>query len=122
MRRQLFGVVLLAALAFAQRGGPQSENLRAAQQAIRDGKNDDAAAAIKKELAANPNSMQAATMLDTIGQTAEAKKVLQRIIDAASDPLQKANAQRAMAMSYAFDGDCRNTAKYEQMVIAYWTT
>jgi tetratricopeptide (TPR) repeat protein len=27
-----------------------------------------------------------------------------------------------MAMSYAFDGDCANTVKYEQMVIAYWQT
>ncbi len=27
-----------------------------------------------------------------------------------------------MAMSYAFDGDCKNTAKYEQMVIDYWKT
>ena len=27
-----------------------------------------------------------------------------------------------MAMSYAFDGDCRNTVKYEQMVIDYWVT
>ena len=27
-----------------------------------------------------------------------------------------------MAMSYAFDGDCKNTGKYEQLVIDYWTT
>jgi tetratricopeptide (TPR) repeat protein len=27
-----------------------------------------------------------------------------------------------MAMSYAFEGDCRNTVKYEEMVIAYWKT
>jgi len=122
MRRQIFGIVFAASLAMGQRGGPQSENLRAAQQAIRDGKNDEAVAAINREVAANPTSMQAATMLDTIGQTAEAKKVLQRVIDAAQEPAQKANAQRAMAMSYAFDGDCRNTIKYEQMVIAYWVT
>jgi tetratricopeptide (TPR) repeat protein len=25
-----------------------------------------------------------------------------------------------MAMSYAFEGDCRNTAKYEQLAIDYW--
>jgi tetratricopeptide (TPR) repeat protein len=121
MHRLIFATMAVALLATAQRG-PQSENLRAAQQAIRDGKTDDAAAAVKKELAANPASMQAATMLDTLGQTAEAKKVIQRNIDAAPDPAQKASAQRAMAMSYAFDGDCRNTVKFEQMVIAYWVT
>ncbi len=27
-----------------------------------------------------------------------------------------------MAMSYAFDGDCANTIRYEEMVIAYWVT
>jgi tetratricopeptide (TPR) repeat protein len=27
-----------------------------------------------------------------------------------------------MAMSYAFDGDCANTVKYEELVIAYWVT
>ena len=100
----------------------QSENLRAAQQAMRDGKDADALAAVHKELAANPASIQAATMLDNLGQTAEAKKVFQKAIDAAADPGAKANAQRAMAMSYAYDGDCKNTIKYEQMVIAYWVT
>ena len=40
----------------------------------------------------------------------------------AATPAAKANAQRAMAMSYAFDGDCKNTGKYEQMVIDYWMT
>src|SRR5215831_11735596 len=88
--------------------GPQSENLRAAQQAMRDGKDADALAAVHKELAANPASSQDATMLDNLGQTAEAKKVSQKAIDGAADPAAKANAQRAMAMSYAYDGDCKN--------------
>ncbi|HJZ98358.1 MAG TPA: tetratricopeptide repeat protein [Candidatus Solibacter sp.] len=104
------------------RGGPQSESLRAATQAVREGKNAEALAAVKKELEANPNSSQAASMLDNLGATGDARKVFQRMIDGASDPRAKANAQRAMAMSYAFDGDCKNTAKYEQMVIDYWKT
>jgi Flp pilus assembly protein TadD len=104
------------------RGGPQSENLRQATQAMREGKAADALAAVKKELEANPNSSQAATMLDNLGATADARKVFQRAIDAAADPRMKANVQRQIAMSYAFDGDCKNTAKYEQMVIDYWKT
>jgi Flp pilus assembly protein TadD len=119
--------LIAAASLFAQppqggRGGPQSENLRQATQAMRDGKNAEALAAVKKELEASPASMQAASMLDNLGATADARKVFQRAIDAASDPRAKANAQRSMAMSYAFDGDCKNTAKYEQMVIDYWKT
>jgi tetratricopeptide (TPR) repeat protein len=62
------------------------------------------------------------TQLDLEGKTAEAKALFQKAIDSAANPAAKANAQRAMAMSYAFDGDCRNTGKYEQMVIEYWMT
>jgi tetratricopeptide (TPR) repeat protein len=60
--------------------------------------------------------------LDTQGRTAEARAVFQRMIDTAATPAAKAAAQRRMAMSYAFDGDCPNTVKYEEMVIAYWKT
>ena len=100
--------------------------MRQAQQAIREGKPDEALAVYRKELAANPNSLQAnnaaGTLLDLMGNGAEARKHFQRVIDAAPDAAAKANAQRQMAMSYGFEGDCRNTVKYEQMVIAYWET
>ena len=55
-------------------------------------------------------------------QRFEARPYFQRAIDAAPTPAAKAQAQRAMAMSYGFDGDCQNTAKYEQMAIDYWVT
>ena len=121
--------VLLSAVLYAQppqggRGGPQPEFMRQAQQALRDGKLDDALAVYRKELAANPNSLQAnnaaGAVLDLMGQGADARKHFQRAIDAAPDPAAKANAQRQLAMSYAFEGDCRNTVKYQQMAIAYW--
>ncbi|MEX2109328.1 MAG: hypothetical protein WD802_01820 [Gemmatimonadaceae bacterium] len=60
--------------------------------------------------------------LDTQGRSAEARAAFQRMIDTAKTPAAKAAAQRRMAMSYAFDGDCQNTVKYEEMVIAYWKT
>lgn len=64
-----------------------------------------------------------AAQLDSDGKTAEARVIIQQQIDASTDdPALKASAQRLMAMSYAFDGDCANTVKYEQMVIAYWVT
>src|SRR3954453_2233956 len=62
------------------------------------------------------------TQLDLEGKTAEAKALFQKAIDSATTPAAKANAQRAMAMSYAFDGDCKSTGQYEQMVIDYWKT
>ena len=69
-----------------------------------------------------PGPMQQAARLDLEGNTAAARGIFQRLIDSAADPAAKAAAQRAMAMSYAFGGDCANTLKYEEMVIAYWQT
>ena len=69
-----------------------------------------------------PSPLRLAARLDTDGRTSEARVVFQRTIDSAATPAAKAAAQRAMAMSYAFDGDCANTVRYEDMVIAYWKT
>jgi hypothetical protein len=108
---------------FAQGGrGEQSANLRQATEALRAGKTADALAAVRRELSANPTSAGAANLLDTLGATREARVVFQRRIDEAPDAAAKAAAQRAMAMSFAFDGDSANTVKYEELVIAYWVT
>lgn len=66
--------------------------------------------------------MRRGAELDRAGATGQAREVFQALIDSAPDPATKAAAQRAMAMSYAFDGDCANTLKYEELVIAYWAT
>ena len=66
--------------------------------------------------------LREATQLDLDGKTTEARVIFQRLIDNAADPAARAAAQRSMAMSYAFDGDCANTVKYEEMVIDYWKT
>lgn len=74
--------------------------------------------------AAGPGAEEtrAANQLDVEGKTAEARAMFQKLIDTAPTPLAKAQAQRGMAMSYAFSGDCTNTVKYEEMVMAYWRT
>lgn len=108
-----------------QKGGgkqSQSPHLRQASELMREGKTVDAVAAVKRELETDPNSGAAANLLDTLGATKDARVVFQRRIEAAADPAAKAAAQRAMAMSYAFDGDAANTVKYEELVIAYWQT
>lgn len=71
---------------------------------------------------AQDSPMRQANRLDTEGKTTEARVIFQRLIDSAATPAARAAAQRAMAMSHAFDGDCANTVKYEKMVIAYWAT
>ena len=130
--RVLFCAALLPVSMFAQppqgggRGGPQPEFMRAAQAAMREGKLEDALAVYQKELGANPNSVAAnnaaGVVLDLMGKGAEARKHFQKAIDAAPDAAAKAGAQRQMAMSYGFEGDCKNTIKYEQMVMAYHVT
>ncbi len=126
---QRLGLAVILALATpaflpaqAGRGQEPSANLREATAFMKADKTADAIAAVKRELATNPNSAAAANLLDTLGATAEARVVFQRRIEAAADPAAKAVAQRAMAMSFAFDGDAKNTVKYEEMVIAYWVT
>jgi tetratricopeptide (TPR) repeat protein len=108
------------------RGGNLPEGLRNAQQLLRDGKTDEALAVVHAQLSAAPDSPQVAnaagTLLDLMGRGAEARKAFQKAVDLAATPRAKADAQRAMAMSYAFDADCKNAARYEQMAFDYWVT
>ncbi|HEU5220394.1 MAG TPA: hypothetical protein VFU23_17160 [Gemmatimonadales bacterium] len=66
--------------------------------------------------------MREANRLDSEGRTTEARMIFQRLIDEAADPAARAQAQRAMGMSFAFDGNCPKVIELEQMVIAYWVT
>ena len=74
-------------------------------------------------VAAPPNGpLQQAARLDSDGHTADARVIFQQVIDTASTPAARAAANRAMAMSYAFDGNCAKTVEYEEKVIDYWKT
>jgi len=122
-------VALSGAALFAQPGGkgaPQSETVRQGQQLVRQGKLEEAVALFRQELEKTPDSPgannAAGTALDLLGRGAEARKYFAKAIESAPTPQAKAAAQRAMAMSYAFDGDCANTAKYEQLVFDYYVT
>lgn len=113
---------LLSAQQGKGKGKDQPANIRQANELMREGKTAEAIAAVKRELAENPTSGPAANLLDTLGATADARVVFQKRVDAAPDAAAKATAQRALAMSYAFDGDSKNTVKQEELVIAYWKT
>src|SRR6202021_1814712 len=56
------------------------------------------------------------------GKSPEARKYFQKDIHLAATPAAKSAAQRAMAMSFAFQGDCKNTAKYEDLASEYFRT
>lgn len=119
-----------AAALFAQPpgrgGGPQSETVRQGQALLRQGKIEEALAMFRQELDKTPDSPAAnnaaGTALDLLGRGSEAKRYFAKAIEIAPSPQAKAQAQRAMAMSYAFDNDCANTVKYEQMVFDYYAS
>jgi tetratricopeptide (TPR) repeat protein len=120
-------IIASSVSAFAQ--GPaaqqdQPEFIKQGQQLMRDGKFDDALALYRKTLESSPNSLQAniaaGSVLDLMGKNEEARKYFQHAIDTADTPEHKAQAQRAMAISYAFEGDCSKTLEYEAKVIEYF--
>ena len=60
--------------------------------------------------------------LDLEGKGAEAREAFQKTYDGATTPAAKSQALRNIAMSWAFEGNCKKTAEYEDRVIEYWKT
>jgi tetratricopeptide (TPR) repeat protein len=102
----------------------QPEFIKQGQQLMREGKLDDALALYLKTLQTSPTSVPAniaaGSVLDLKGQGEEAHKYFQKAIDVADTPEHKAMAQRAMAMSYAFEQNCKKTVEYERQVFDYY--
>jgi len=130
MRTSALGLLLVAfasaGLAQPQQQPPQPEFVKHAQELVRSGKLDDALAVYQAELKTSPNSVAAnngaGVILDLLGRTKEAKTYFHRAIEAADTPAAKANAERSLAMSYAFDNDCPNAAKYDEMAAEHYAS
>ena len=93
---------------------------------MRQGRLDDALALYRTTLKSSPNSVPAniaaGIVLDLQLQGDPARQYFAKAIDAAYTPELKAVAQRMMAMSYAFESDCKKTAEFEQQVFDYYGT
>ena len=104
----------------------QPEFIKQGQQLLKDGKPDAALALYRQTLQASPNSLPAnlaaGNVLDLMGKGEEARKYFTKAIDGAATPEDKASAKRAMAMSYAFEGNCQKTIEYEQQVFDFHGT
>jgi tetratricopeptide (TPR) repeat protein len=102
----------------------QPEFMRKGQQLMREGKLEEALALFRETLQSSPDSFPATNaagvVLDLMGQGTEARKYFSKAIEIASTPQSKAGAQRAMAMSYAFEGNCKKTLESEQQVFDYY--
>ena len=102
----------------------QPEFIKQGQQLMREGKLDAALALYRQTLQTSPDSLEANTaagsVLDLMGQGEEARQYFGKAIQVADTPEHKAMAQRAMAMSYAFEGNCKKTIQHEQAVFNYY--
>jgi tetratricopeptide (TPR) repeat protein len=89
---------------------------RQAQQKSREGKLDEALALYRQAIQIAPESPQVnqayGVALDIAGQYAEARKHLAKAIANAPAPPAKAMALRMMAMSHAFERDCKAAIPY----------
>jgi tetratricopeptide (TPR) repeat protein len=101
----------------------QPEFLKQGQQLMREGKLQDALAVFRQTLQSMPLSVQAnlgaGSVLDLLGQGEEARKYFSKAIEVSDTPERRAASQRAMAMSYAFEGNCGKTVDFEKKVIEY---
>ena len=118
----LLSTAPLLAQAPAQQQPP--EFVKQGQQLMREGKPDEALALYRRTLETSPDSLPAnlaaGTVLDIMGKGEEARKYFTKAIDVADTPEHKAGARRAMAMSYAFEGNCAKSVEYEQQVFDFY--
>lgn len=121
----LLGITCLMAQQ-QQSSQPQPEFIKKGQQLTREGKLEEALALYRKESSNAENVFQAqiaaGVVLDLMGRSSEARQQFAKAIESASTPQAKANAQRRMAMSYAFENDCQGAARFAQQVFNYQTS
>ena len=116
--------------AFAQTPAPppgppqQPEFVKQGQQLVRDGKPEGALALYQQTLKSSPDSIPAiiaaGSVLDLMGKGEEARRYFAKAVDAANTPEGKAGAERAMAMSYAFEANCNKSIEYERQVFDFY--
>ena len=122
----LLSISLSCAPLFAQAPAGQAQQpefVKQGQQLMHEGKLQEALTLFRQTLQTTPLSLQAnlgaGIVLDLMGQGEEARKYFSKAIDVSDTPERKAAAQRAMAMSYAFEGNCKKTIEYEKKVMQY---
>ena len=129
MSRVVIVVCLLACFAWTQQSpgvpasapapGSPAELVKQGEKRNSEGKQDEALALYSQALEQSPNlyeaHLDAGVALDLKGEYQEARKHFAKAIEAAPADV-KAQALRAMAMSYAFEGNAKEAEKFEQQV------
>ncbi len=110
------GFGLCAALAAWQPTGAQLVNAGRFEEALK---------AFGAELESDPKSVAAnngaGVALDLLGRYAEARPYFSAAIKAAHTPLERALAERAMAIGYGFAADCVNAERLEKRAFEFYT-
>ena len=127
MHRTLFALFLLSAVCFAQPASPPQSTppsspddlVKQGEKLNADGKQDAALALYNQALEKSPDlyeaHLDAGIAHDLKGEYAEARVHLSRALELATID-DKPQAQRAMAMSYAFEGNADEAARFEGQV------
>jgi tetratricopeptide (TPR) repeat protein len=121
-------LLLMSSALFAQAPPAQSPDnepafVKQAHQLMQDGKFEDALSVYNNELKSSPDSQDAnlgaGVVLDLMGKGPDARKHFEKAFASAPDDERRASANRAIAMSWAFEGNCQMTVQYEQKVLDY---
>ena len=93
-------------------------------QLVNSGRFAEALAAFQADLAIDPKSVAAnngaAVALDLMGRYVEARPYFSAAIKDARTPLERALAERAMAIGYGFASDCANAEKLEKRAFEFY--
>jgi tetratricopeptide (TPR) repeat protein len=105
---------------------PAADALRAGQQLMRDGKADEALAAYMQATEKFPESVPArvrvGVQLDLMGRYADARTHFTKALAMPLTPALEANALRSMAMSYAFESNCKGAIPWESRLYERYLT
>jgi Flp pilus assembly protein TadD len=116
-----WAVASLFAAAFQ---GGQSAPPVSGSQLIREGRLQEALDGYVQAAQASPKSVAAnegaGVVLDLLGRYAEARKYFTQAIKVAANPDERVKAQRALATSFAFAGDCRGAEKAGRSAYDYF--
>jgi tetratricopeptide (TPR) repeat protein len=122
-RRAAASLFMIAACVAFQ-AGAQTGSVATGPQLVHDGKLEEALEVFRRGAEAAPKSVAAnngaGVVLDLLGRYAEARKYFSQAIRAAPTPLEKAQAQRALAISFGFARDCRGAEKADRSAYEYF--
>jgi len=122
--QRIAGVLAILGALYSGRIAALGASQSTGVQLINAGRVEEALKAFQADLALDPKSVAAnngaAVALDLMGRYAEARPNFSSAIKAAHKPLERALAERAMAIGYGFAADCANAEKLEKRAFEFY--